>query len=70
LKVKLAAIGIEEIHCHKFRNNWVRYALKAGAGRRLVQDAMGWESLQMLKRYAGSVSAEMAAAPMPKWAPV
>ena len=62
--------GIQIAHAHRFRHTWAQTALRKGAERALVQDAMGWKSDAMVRRYGGWVRSETAAAAMPKYAPI
>jgi site-specific recombinase XerD len=65
-----ARSGVSIAHAHRFRHTWTQTALKKGAERALVQDAMGWTSDAMVRRYGGWVRSETAAAAMPNFAPV
>jgi integrase len=58
------------MHCHRFRHTWAQGALRKQADRTLVQDAMGWTSDRMARRYQGWVRQETAAAAMPALAPL
>jgi site-specific recombinase XerD len=62
--------GVAIAHAHRFRHGWTQTALKKGAERALVQDAMGWNSDAMVRRYGGWVRSQTAAAAMPQFAPV
>jgi integrase/recombinase XerD len=62
--------GIAIANCHRFRHTWAQTALRKGAERGLVQDAMGWQSDAMLRRYGGWVRTQMAAEAMPRYAPI
>jgi len=62
--------GIDIANCHRFRHTWTQTALRKGAERGLVQDAMGWQSDAMLRRYGGWVRSQMAAEAMPRYAPI
>jgi len=62
--------GVKIAHAHRFRHTWTQTALKKKAERALVQDAMGWSSDAMVRRYGGWVRSETAAAAMPEFAPL
>jgi site-specific recombinase XerD len=62
--------GIAIAHAHRFRHTWTQTALKKGAERALVQDAMGWTSDAMVRRYGGWVRSHTAAEAMPRFAPI
>src|SRR5205085_6371649 len=62
--------GIDIANCHRFRHTWAQTALRKGAERGLVQDAMGWQSDAMLRRYGGWDRSQMAAEAMPRYAPI
>jgi integrase len=63
--------GIDWAHAHRFRHTWARHALKQpGADRQLIQDAMGWTSDRMARKYQGAVRQRTAAARMPELSPV
>ncbi len=62
--------GVTIANAHRFRHTWTQTALKKGAERALVQDAMGWTSDAMVRRYGGWVRSETAAAAMPRFAPI
>jgi integrase len=62
--------GVEIAHAHRFRHTWTQTALKKKAERALVQDAMGWSSDAMVRRYGGWARSETAAAAMPEFAPL
>lgn len=62
--------GVAIAHAHRFRHTWAQTALRKGAERALVQDALGHESDAMTRRYSGWVRLETAAAAMPKFAPI
>jgi len=62
--------GIRIAHAHRFRHTWTQTALKKGAERALVQDAMGWNSDAMVRRYGGWVRSQTAAAAMPQFSPI
>jgi site-specific recombinase XerD len=62
--------GVNIAHAHRFRHTWTQTALKKKAERALVQDAMGWSSDAMVRRYGGWVRSETAAAAMPEFAPL
>jgi integrase/recombinase XerC len=62
--------GIAIAHAHRFRHTWAQTALRKGAERALVQDAMGWASDAMVRRYGGWVRSQTAAAAMPQFAPI
>jgi site-specific recombinase XerD len=62
--------GVDIANCHRFRHTWAQTALRKGAERGLVQDAMGWQSDAMLRRYGGWVRSQMAAEAMPRYAPI
>lgn len=62
--------GVTIAHAHRFRHTWAQTALRKGAERALVQDALGHESDAMTRRYSGWVRLETAAAAMPKFAPI
>jgi integrase len=62
--------GIEGLHAHRFRHTWTQTALEKGAERAVVQDAMGWTSDQMVRRYGGWVRSRKAAEAMPAYAPI
>jgi len=64
------ACGLPWIHSHRFRHTWAQGALRKGAERSVVQDAMGWTSDRMARRYEGWVRQETAAAAMPGLAPI
>ena len=62
--------GLPWMHAHRFRHTWAQTALRKGAERGIVQDAMGWSSDRMARRYEGWVRQETAAAVMPEYAPI
>jgi site-specific recombinase XerD len=62
--------GIAIAHAHRFRHTWAQTALRKGAERALVQDAMGWSSDAMVRRYGGWVRSQTAAEAMPRFAPI
>jgi integrase/recombinase XerD len=62
--------GIDIAHCHRFRHTWTQTALRKGAERALVQDAMGWSSDAMVRRYGDWVRTRTAAEAMPRFAPI
>jgi site-specific recombinase XerD len=62
--------GITIAHAHRFRHTWAQTALRKGAERALVQDAMGWSSDAMVRRYGGWVRSQTAAEAMPRFAPI
>jgi integrase/recombinase XerC len=62
--------GVKIAHAHRFRHTWTQTALKKKAERAHVQDAMGWSSDAMVRRYGGWVRFETAAAAMPEFAPL
>jgi integrase/recombinase XerC/integrase/recombinase XerD len=64
------ATGIDWAHAHRFRHTWAQNALDNGAERQLVQDAMGWRSDRMARRYQGASRMRTAAAQMPQFSPV
>jgi integrase/recombinase XerC len=68
-RMKLKA-GVDNLHAHRFRHTWAQTAFKKGADARLVQDQMGWETDQMVKRYAGFIRSEVATESMPEFAPI
>jgi len=39
------------MHSHHFRQTWAQTALRKAAERAIVQDAMGWSSDRMARRY-------------------
>ena len=53
--------GITIAHAHRFRHTWAQTALRKGAEGALVQDAMGWSSDAMVRRYGGWVRSQTAA---------
>jgi site-specific recombinase XerD len=64
------ASGLRWMHSHRFRHTWAQGAIRKGAELGLVQEAMGWNSDRMAKRYQGWVRQERAAEAMPALAPV
>lgn len=51
-----------------FCQTWAQTALRKGAERAIVQDAMGWSSDRMARRYEGCVRREIPAVTMPGYA--
>jgi hypothetical protein len=56
------ACGLPWMHSHRFRQTRAPTALRKGAERAIVQDAMGWSSDRMARRYQGWVRHQTAAA--------
>jgi integrase/recombinase XerD len=65
-----AKTGLPDLHCHRFRHTWTQTALARGAERAVVQEAMGWTSDAMVRRYGGWVRSRKAAEAMPRFAPI
>jgi site-specific recombinase XerD len=62
--------GITIAHAYRFRHTWAQTALRKGAERALVQDALGWSSDAMVRRYGRWVRSQTAAEAMPRFAPI
>lgn len=50
--------GIGELSPHDLRRAFATFSIENGAPSRLVQEAGGWESLEMLERYTRAVNLE------------
>ena len=58
-----------DLHCRRFRHTWAQTALARGAEPAVVEEAMGWTSDAIVRRYGGWVRSPMAAEAMPRFAP-
>lgn len=56
------AVGIDDLHPHRFRHTFAHRWLAAGGSETGLQTSAGWKSPQMLQRYGASAKAERARA--------
>lgn len=51
-RLALARAGIEDFRFHDLRHTWASWLVQAGVPLFVLQEMGGWESLEMVKRYA------------------
>lgn len=51
-RVALTRAGIEEFRFHDLRHTWASWLVQAGVPLFVLQEMGGWESIEMVKRYA------------------
>ena len=51
-KSALVRAGIENFRFHDLRHTWANWLVQAGAPFSILQEMGGWESVEMVRRYA------------------
>ncbi|MDJ6915229.1 site-specific integrase [Salmonella enterica] len=59
-RLALARAGIEDFRFHDLRHTWASWLVQAGVPLFVLQEMGGWESLEMVKRYAHLSSTHLA----------
>lgn len=61
-KATLERIGLQDFRWHDLRHTWASWHVQAGTGLHDLQQMGGWESSEMVKRYAHQSSERLASA--------
>jgi len=48
----LRRVGIENFRCHDLRHTWASWHAQAGTPLHVLQELGGWESAEMVRKYA------------------
>jgi integrase len=56
----LKRAGIENFRWHDLRHTWASWHVQAGTPRHVLQELGGWESVEMVRRYARMFSEHLA----------
>ncbi|WP_257219077.1 tyrosine-type recombinase/integrase [Janthinobacterium sp. 13] len=48
----LKRVGVEDFRWHDLRHTWARWYVQNGSPLNVLQELGGWESAQMVRRYA------------------
>ena len=59
-KAALRRAGIEHFRWHDLRHTWASWHVQAGTPLHVLQELGGWESMEMVRRYAHLSSAHLA----------
>jgi len=51
-KIGLAKAGIEDFRFHDLRHTWASWLIQSGVPLSVLQEMGGWESIEMVRRYA------------------
>lgn len=51
-KIGLAKAGIEDFRFHDLRHTWASWLIQSGVPLSVLQEMVGWESIEMVRRYA------------------
>ncbi len=51
-RAALKRAGIEDFRFHDFRHTWASWLVQAGVPISVLQEMGGWESIEMVRRYA------------------
>lgn len=51
-KIGLDKAGIEDFRSHDLRHTWASWLIQSGVPLSVLQEMGGWESIEMVRRYA------------------